>query len=80
MDELRSPPQPGVVSRQALEQLEAHVLRRMQGRTYHLEVELGDAGWIIRGRVKTYHAKQLLLHALRDATSLPILVTEIEVR
>jgi hypothetical protein len=39
-----------------------------------------DDGIILRGRSRTQHAKQLVLQAVIEATDLPILANEIEVR
>jgi hypothetical protein len=60
-------------------ELEAHVLARVGGQLTHLEIVLCDDGLILRGRAKTYYAKQLAQHAVMEATNLPIRANEIVV-
>ncbi len=59
--------------------LEMRILARLSGRVRGLRVVRRDNGFILQGRTRTYYAKQLVLHAAMQATTLPILVDEIEV-
>jgi hypothetical protein len=49
------------------------------GRIDGLRLLIRDGGIILRGRSRTYHAKQLALQAVMEATDLPIVANEIEV-
>lgn len=60
--------------------LESHVRRRLSSRLRSFRVQVRDAGLILEGCVTTYYAKQLVQHAVMEATALPILANEIEVR
>jgi hypothetical protein len=42
-------------------------------------LEVGDGGIVLRGRARTYYAKQLAQHAIMTETALSILGNEIEV-
>ncbi len=64
----------------SVEQLEALVQRRLQGRVRDLRLLVGDQGLILQGQTSTYYAKQLAQHAAIDITGLAILANEIEVR
>ncbi len=61
-------------------ELEAGVHRRLgrQVRNFHLVVV--EKGLILRGHAQTYYAKQLAQQAVMEATGLPILANEIEVK
>ncbi len=50
------------------------------GRIDDLRLLIQDDGIILRGRSRTHHAKQLVLQAVMEATDLPIVANEIEVR
>lgn len=62
--------------------LEALVQRQLTGRVSvrDLRVLVEDRGLVLRGRAATYYAKQIAQHAAMEATGLPILANEIEVR
>jgi hypothetical protein len=61
-------------------ELEARVRCRLSGRVQDLQV-LGDMyGLVLKGHSHTYYVKQLAQHAVMEATALPILANEIEVR
>ncbi|MCI0333475.1 MAG: hypothetical protein L0228_09655 [Planctomycetes bacterium] len=60
--------------------LECHVRRRLCGRLREFRVQIQGAGLILVGCVATYYAKQLAQHAVMEASSLPILANDIEVR
>ena len=72
-----SPLQPEAMCR--LDHLENRVQARLSGRVRNLRLLLHDAGIILRGLARTYHAKQLAQHAVMTETQLPILANEIEV-
>jgi transposase-like protein len=59
--------------------LEVYVQARLNGRVRGIRVVRRDNGFVLQGRARTYYAKQLVLHAAMQATSLPILADEIEV-
>jgi len=60
--------------------LEARVQCRLSGRVRDLQVLGRDNGLVLKGHSRTYYAKQLAQHAVMEATELPILANEIEVR
>jgi hypothetical protein len=59
--------------------LEIHIQARLSGRVRGIRVVRRDNGFVLQGRTPTYYAKQLVLHAAMQATTLPILADEIEV-
>lgn len=61
------------------DRLSSLMQRRLGNRVRNLEVLVLDGGLILRGRVATYHAKQLAQHAAMDLSELPILANDIEV-
>ena len=63
----------------AIEQLEAHLQRRLNGRVRDLRLVVCGQGLILQGRASTYYVKQLAQHAVMNATALPIVTNEIEV-
>lgn len=67
------------MSEPSVEQLEALVQRRLQGRVHDLRLLVGDQGLILQGQTSTYYAKQLAQHAAMEITGLAILANEIEV-
>lgn len=60
--------------------LEALVQGRVGRRLRDLRIIVRPNGIVLQGRASTYHAKQLAQHAVMDATDMPILANEIEVR
>ena len=64
----------------ALELLETHLQNRLGSRVRCLRLVFRGQGIVLLGYAHTYHAKQLAQHALMEATELPILANEIEVR
>ena len=63
----------------SLDELQAHVRRRLAGRVRHLQVLNQTNGIIITGRTATYYAKQLAQQAVMEASVLPIIANDIEV-
>lgn len=62
------------------EQLECVLRSRLSGRVPELQVGCQTAGVVLRGWTRTYYAKQLAQQPAIDATVLPIVANEIEVR
>ena len=60
-------------------QLEMHIQAQLSGRVRGIRAVRRDNGFVLQGHVRTYYAKQLVLHAAMQATTLPILADEIEV-
>jgi len=60
-------------------ELETRVLYRLTGRIRDFQVVVTESGLILRGRCRTYYAKQLVQHAVMEASERPILANEIEV-
>jgi carbon storage regulator len=68
-----SPPLPDV------EQLEARVLARLGGRVRNFRLLVRGGGLVLTGQARTYYAKQLAQHEVREAAALPIVANEIDV-
>jgi hypothetical protein len=79
MNDLLSCPATATDVGEAIKHLEDHIVRRMRGRTYDLTLEMTDGHWVLRGRVQTYHAKQLILHTVRSITQMPVEALELVV-
>ena len=62
-----------------IERLGNRIRAKLSGRIRDFRLEAGAAGLVLRGRARTYYAKQLAQHAVMAATDLPILRNEIEV-
>lgn len=60
-------------------QLQERIERDLAGRIEGFHVLIGTAGLILRGNVQTYYLKQLVQHAVMEATSEPIMANEIDV-
>jgi hypothetical protein len=56
------------------------VSARLGGQAREVHLLVRDGGIILQGTLRTYHAKQLVLQAVLEATDLPILANQIEVR
>jgi len=61
------------------DRIEANVLRRAWGRVCDFHVEVKDCGLVLKGRTRTYYAKQLVRQAATEAAGLPILADEVKV-
>jgi osmotically-inducible protein OsmY len=55
--------------------LQEQLSRRFRG----VQVQLENHGLVLRGRVRTYYAKQVAQHLVMSMTDLPILANDIEV-
>jgi hypothetical protein len=64
----------------SLDELQAQVRNRLGGLVQHFRVLNRANGLVITGRTATYYAKQLAQHAVMEASVLPILANDIEVR
>lgn len=62
-----------------LDRLEERVERQLSGRLRDFRLKWRCDGLVLRGRTRTYHAKQLAQHAVITATNLPIARNDIEV-
>jgi len=71
---LINPPTP-----EQLGHLESLLYCRLNRRVRHLRLTYCDEGLVLQGCAATYHAKQIALHALMEATTLPIAANDIEV-
>jgi hypothetical protein len=60
-------------------ELEAHIQYKLGGQVRDFQVVIADQGLVLRGRARTYYAKQLAQHAVLEVTPVPILANEIEV-
>jgi hypothetical protein len=63
-----------------VEQLEARVQSRLLGRVRDLRLLWRGGGLVLQGHAPTYYAKQLAQHAVLEATALPLLANDIQVR
>ncbi len=68
-----------VLTAEEIDRLGARVRHQLSGRLNDLRLELRDGGIVLRGRARTYYAKQLAQHAVMRATDVAILRNEIEV-
>ena len=68
------------VTSQREEDLELVLHSRLGSRIRDLRVLLRPNGIVLQGYAATYHAKQLAEHAVMEATRLPLLANDIEVR
>ena len=71
--------QRGPVAAEEIERIGNRIRHQLSGRLRDFRLEVLDAGLILRGRARTYYAKQLAQHAVMAASDLPILRNEIEV-
>jgi hypothetical protein len=62
-------------------ELQAHVQCKLGRQVRDLQVVIVDQGQglVLRGRARSYYAKQLAQHAVLEVAPLPILANEIEV-
>ena len=68
------------VTSQTEEDLELVLYSRLGSRIRDLRVLLRPNGIVLQGYAATYHAKQLAQHAVMEATRMPLLANDIEVR
>jgi hypothetical protein len=53
---------------------------RLRGRTHDIRLLVRDDGVILQGSSRTHYVKQLAQEAVMEATDLPVLANEIQVR
>lgn len=68
-----------VPSSEDLEQIQQEVRRDLSLRVHNFRIRAVEEGLILEGRTKTYYGKQLVKHAVMDATDIPILANNIVV-
>jgi len=73
-------PSTGTVPAVALEQLEALVLARLEGRVQDFRLAQRPDGLVLQGRAPTYYLKQLAQTELQALCDCPITANEITVR
>ncbi len=73
---LNSPVPPVTVDEELADRLHDQLARRFRG----LRVEVLGGGLVLKGRVRTYYAKQVAQHLVMQLTDLPIVANEIEVQ
>ncbi len=59
--------------------LEAQLRSGLRGQVSDLSLQARDGGLVLRGRSRTYYAKQLAQHGVMRSSRLPVLANEIEV-
>lgn len=62
-----------------MEQIQQEIRRNLSLRVHNFQMRVVDEGLILEGRTKTYYGKQLIQHAVMDATEFPILANNIVV-
>lgn len=67
------------MNQEQLDRIGQRMQHQLSGRLHGFHLKQGRAGLILRGRVRTYYAKQLAQHAVMAATDLPIMRNDIEV-
>lgn len=68
-----------VMTQEELDRLGAQIEHQLSGRLRDFRVKRRGEGVVLKGRVRTYYAKQLAQHAVMRMTALPILGNEIVV-
>jgi hypothetical protein len=63
----------------SLDQLEAQLQSRLNGRVRRLRVLVRGSGLVLQGQACTYYAKQLAQHAVMAVTARQLVANEIEV-
>jgi hypothetical protein len=69
----------GLLTSDVVAQLEDQVRLRLGGRVLDFRLSIRDMGLVLKGRTRSYHAKQLAQEALMDMTGAQIRANEIEV-
>lgn len=67
------------INQEQLDRIEQRIKYQLSGRLRGFSLKYGSDGLVLRGRTRTYYAKQLAQHAVMDATDLPIVRNDIEV-
>ena len=66
-------------TKELVERIETTVRRRHGGWVRDFHVVVQDQGMVLRGRTRTYYAKQLVQHTAMTVGGLPLLANRIEV-
>ena len=61
------------------ERIEACVRRRLGGRVCDFQAVVQEGGVTLRGRTRTYYAKQVVQHTAMEVSGMPLLANQIEV-
>jgi hypothetical protein len=69
-----------VVAMEDIGVMERRIQGRLCGRVLGFRLTRNARGLILQGQAPSYHAKQLAQHAVMQATLVPILANQIEVR
>ena len=67
------------MEQEQLDRIGQRVQYQLSGRLQDFRLKRESAGLVLRGRVRTYYAKQLAQHAVMAAIDLPIVRNDIEV-
>lgn len=62
-----------------LDQIERQIRQSLSQRVHNFRLRACDEGLVLEGRTKTYYGKQLVQHAVMDATDFPVLANNIVV-
>lgn len=62
-----------------VDRIERSIRNEFSHRVHNFHIQAFDDGLVLEGRTKTFYGKQMLLKAVMDATSLPILADRIVV-
>lgn len=68
-----------VPSSENLDQIQQEIRRNLSLRVQNFRIRAVEDGLILEGRTKTYYGKQMVQHAVMDATDFPILANNIVV-
>ncbi len=68
-----------VPASEELVQIQQAIRRDFSLRVNNFRIRTADEGLILEGRTKTYYGKQMVQHAVMDATEFPILSNNIVV-
>lgn len=62
-----------------VDQIERKIRDEFSQRVHNFHIQAFDDGLVLEGRTKTFYGKQMLINAVMEATSLPILADRIVV-
>jgi len=79
MNELLNGTQCPAKTQELVERIEASVRHRLGGWILDFKVQIQDRGLVLRGRTRTYYAKQLVQDTAMKVGGLPILANRVEV-
>ncbi len=68
-----------LLTSEVLGQLEKRVRLRLGGQVLDFQLSIREMGLVLKGRTRSYHAKQLAQQALMEMTETQIRANEIEV-